>query len=96
MTKRPTALALLSTAAFGIASCGAQATGDSSAEARSTPAPTVASGRDFTSKEYGAFEEPWAAAFAPGTGVIFITERAGFSSTDRTIAVPSRPRRCPS
>lgn len=90
MTMRPTAAALLSTAALALASCSAQATGETTADARSTPAPTdevmVRSGRDFTSKEYGAFAEPWAAAFAPGTNVIFITERGG---TMKFVDVPS-------
>lgn len=88
MTNRSTSFALLSTAAFTLASCGAQATGET-AQARSTPTPgsevVVTGGRDFTSKEYGAFAEPWAAAFAPGTNRIFITERAGtmrFVDTD--------------
>lgn len=81
MTKRLYSLAAISFTAFAAASCGAQSTGETPADARSTPAPAsevvVMSGRDFTSKEYGAFEEPWAAAFAPGTETIFITERAG-------------------
>jgi glucose/arabinose dehydrogenase len=81
MTKRLYSLAAISFTAFAAASCGAQSTGETPADARSTPAPVsevvVMSGRDFTSKEYGAFEEPWAAAFAPGTETIFITERAG-------------------
>ena len=81
MTKRLYSLAAISFTALAAASCGAQSTGDTPAEARSTPVPAsevvVTSGRDFTSKEYGAFEEPWAAAFAPGTETIFITERAG-------------------
>lgn len=81
MTKRSTSFALLSTAAIALASCGMQATGETGAEARSTPAPSgnivVSTGRDFTSKEFGSFAEPWAGAFVPGTGVIVITERAG-------------------
>jgi glucose/arabinose dehydrogenase len=81
MTKRAMTLALLSTAASVLASCGAQATGETPAAARSTPAPSdevvVSSGRDFLSKEFGTFNEPWAAAFAPGTRVIFIAERGG-------------------
>ena len=31
----------------------------------------------FDIKEYGAFDEPWALAFAPGTAVLFVTERGG-------------------
>lgn len=28
-------------------------------------------------EDYGAFDEPWALAFAPGTSVVFVTERGG-------------------
>lgn len=35
------------------------------------------SGRDLNSEEFGTFDEPWAAAFAPGTELLFVTERAG-------------------
>lgn len=76
MTKRSTSLALLSTAAIALASCGNQTTGETAAEARSTPAPT-ANGNPFAVKEFGSFAEPWAGAFVPGTGVVVITERAG-------------------
>ena len=31
----------------------------------------------FTSSEVATFEEPWAIAFAPGTPVLFVTEKAG-------------------
>jgi len=31
----------------------------------------------FTIAEHGTFAEPWAAAFEPGTGILFITEKAG-------------------
>lgn len=31
----------------------------------------------FTVTEHGTFVEPWAAAFEPGTGILFITEKAG-------------------
>ena len=31
----------------------------------------------FAIEEYGTFEEPWALAFAPGTSVLFVTERGG-------------------
>ncbi|MFA9200003.1 MAG: PQQ-dependent sugar dehydrogenase [Cypionkella sp.] len=77
MTKRPTILALLSTAAVALASCGAQANGETAADARSTPAPVAEAGVPFTVKAHGAFNEPWAAAFAPGTSVLFVTEKSG-------------------
>lgn len=84
MTKRPFTLVLLSTAAIAFASCGAQATGDSGADARSTPAP--ATGVPFSITPHGEFAEPWAAAFAPGTSVLFVTERAG---TMKFVDLPS-------
>ncbi len=63
-----------------LASCGNAASGDS-AQTQSTPAPSetvsVSSGRDLNSQDYGSFDEPWAAAFAPGTDVLFITEKGG-------------------
>lgn len=37
----------------------------------------MTSGRDLNSEEFGTFDEPWAAAFAPGTEVLFVTEKAG-------------------
>lgn len=56
-----------------LASCGAASLGDS--EAASTPAPSA--DRAFKAEELARFEEPWAAAFAPGTRVLFVTEKAG-------------------
>lgn len=62
------------------ASCGASPTGDS--QPISTPAPTPsATGTTgevaFATEELARFEEPWAAAFAPGTQMLFVTEKAG-------------------
>ena len=31
----------------------------------------------FAIEDYGTFDEPWAMAFAPGTAVLFVTERGG-------------------
>ncbi|RDC60544.1 Soluble aldose sugar dehydrogenase YliI [Alteripontixanthobacter maritimus] len=62
---------------MAIASCGGATTGDSSAEAVSTPAPTMSADGQFMQTEYGSFNEPWAAAFAPGTPVLFVTEKPG-------------------
>lgn len=85
---RPTTFAaLLSTAALALSSCGAQATGDSGAQANSTPAPAPAAGSaPFTVTPHGSFNEPWAAAFAPGTSVLFVTERPG---TMKFVDLPS-------
>ncbi|TCJ38294.1 PQQ-dependent sugar dehydrogenase [Parafrankia sp. BMG5.11] len=101
MTEPATRITLLSTAALALASCGVQATGETAADARSTPAPaneiSVASGREFRTREFGAFDEPWAAAFAPGTRVIFVTERGGTmkfvdTATGRLGTVSGLPR----
>ncbi|MGX7951992.1 PQQ-dependent sugar dehydrogenase [Tsuneonella sp. HG249] len=86
LTKRPTLFALLSTAALALSSCGAQATGDSAVDARSTPAPTAEAGAPFAVTQHSAFNEPWAAAFAPGTNVLFVTERSG---TMKFVDLPS-------
>jgi glucose/arabinose dehydrogenase len=79
MTKRLTFALALSPLALIAASCGANAGGDSG-QATSTPTPSdpvVMSGRDLASEDFGTFAEPWAAAFAPGTTTLFITEKAG-------------------
>ncbi|QKG70035.1 PQQ-dependent sugar dehydrogenase [Erythrobacter mangrovi] len=49
-----------------LASCGNAADGDN-------PPADVA----FTVTEHGRFDRPWAAAFLPGTPLLFITEKAG-------------------
>lgn len=77
MTKRPFSLAAISLTAFLAASCGAQATGETAAEAKSTPAPSAESGTPFSITPHGSFNEPWAAAFVPGTHMLMITEKSG-------------------
>jgi glucose/arabinose dehydrogenase len=59
----------LSPAALMIASCSSAQSGDS--------APAPAGGQPFAVEEKGTFDEPWATAFAPGTQVLFITEKRG-------------------
>src|SRR5690606_27905698 len=59
----------LSPAALLIASCSQAQTGDSE--------PADASAQPFAIEEKGAFDSPWAIAFAPGTEVLFITEKPG-------------------
>ncbi len=98
---RPLAsLTALSTAAALLASCGSGAYGDSSADAVSTPTPPgTANTRTvgpFAVTEHGSFDEPWAAAFAPGTQTLFITEKPGTMkfvdvATDRTGTVSGLP-----
>ena len=64
-------LAALSTPALMLASCARAETGETSAPAvASTAAP-------FKVSEVATYEEPWAIAFAPGTGVLFVTEKSG-------------------
>lgn len=55
-----------------LASCAGAATGDSAGTDRSGLAsPTIAT------EEFATFDEPWALAFAPGTDVVFVTQKAG-------------------
>ena len=65
--------AILSPLVFA-ASCGAATTGDS--QPVSTPAPSTSDG-GFKTEELAKLNEPWAAAFIPGTGLLFVTEKAG-------------------
>jgi glucose/arabinose dehydrogenase len=60
-------IAAFSLSALTLASCANAETGDS-APAVTTP---------FAVQEVATFEEPWAMAFAPGTQVLFVTEKAG-------------------
>jgi len=61
---------LLSPFAVLLASCGVPPTGDS-AVARS---PATAA---FAITDVATFDEPWALAFEPGSGRVFVTEKAG-------------------
>lgn len=66
--------ALLSLPALALASCGSGYSGDSG------PAATESASASAVSLEktaMGEFDQPWAIAFAPGTNVVFITEKAG-------------------
>lgn len=56
-----------------LASCGNASMGDS--EAVSTPAPS--GDMPFKAEVIGTFDEPWAAAFVPGTSYLVVTERGG-------------------
>jgi glucose/arabinose dehydrogenase len=73
MRKFKQLLVALSPATLLIASCSQAQPGDSAASS-ATPAPAAA---PFKIEEKGAFNEPWATAFAPGTQVLFITEKRG-------------------
>lgn len=57
-------------------SCGSASGGDSPPV--STPAPTpTGTAVAFATEELARFDEPWAAAIAPGTQTLFVTEKAG-------------------
>jgi len=77
MTRSARLLAAFSTSALMLASCANAETGDSSAE---TAEPIIASTgpvTPFTASKVAAYEEPWAITFAPGTSVLFVTEKSG-------------------
>jgi len=62
-------LAALSLSTLALTSCANAETGET--------APAVAAATPFTASEVATFEEPWAIAFAPGTPVLFVTEKSG-------------------
>jgi glucose/arabinose dehydrogenase len=96
--------ATLFPAALALASCSAAQDGEISAE--STPAPSgvmageavsLEAGSPFTATSMGSFDSPWAIAFEPGTGRVFITEKGGTAklfdpATGRTLAVAGMPQ----
>jgi glucose/arabinose dehydrogenase len=59
----------LSLSALMLASCANAETGES--------AEAMAQDAVFATTEVATFEEPWAIAFAPGTPVLFVTEKSG-------------------
>lgn len=63
-------LAALSASAVTLASCANAETGETAPAA-------AAQGTPFAVTEVATFEEPWAIAFAPGTAMLFVTEKAG-------------------
>lgn len=85
MIKNRLPIALIASS-FGLAlsSCGNATTGENgpSANTASASATPMASAPDetigpFAVRDMGSFDEPWAGAFAPGTPVLFITEKPG-------------------
>ena len=59
-----------------LASCGAASPGETAPIA--SPAPTTTPGPvAFATQELARFNEPWAAAVAPGTQRLFVTEKSG-------------------
>jgi aldose sugar dehydrogenase len=73
MTRLSLTTAILSPLVL-LASCGAGSSGDS--QAVSTPAPS-GGGQPFKLEQIAVFDEPWAAAFVPGTQHLLVTERKG-------------------
>jgi aldose sugar dehydrogenase len=67
--------ATLSLAPLALASCAAAESGETADDASEVAITSEA--MPFTSKEVVTFEEPWAIAFAPGTEMLFVTEKAG-------------------
>lgn len=63
-------IAALSASALALASCAKAETGETAPAA-------AADGMPFAVTEAATFEEPWAIAFAPGTAMLFVTEKAG-------------------
>ncbi len=90
-------------AGLALSSCGNANTGENgpsanTASASATPASGTADETvgPFAVQNMGSFEEPWAAAFAPGTPVLFITEQRGTikavdTRTGRLITVSGAP-----
>jgi glucose/arabinose dehydrogenase len=80
--------AILFPAAALSASCGSAQSGDTAPQ--SSPSPTAAAARNSTQPfriaERGTFDAPWSLAFAPGTQVVFITEKPG---TMKFVDLPS-------
>ncbi len=73
---------MLSPLALVAASCGASSSGDSGrdsaqATAESSAQNTGTASADLTAQDYGTFDEPWGAAFAPGTATLFVTQKGG-------------------
>lgn len=69
-------LAALSTPALMLASCANAETGETASQSGDIVASTGPV-TPFKSAEIATFEEPWAIAFAPGTQMLFVTEKAG-------------------
>lgn len=77
-----------------VASCGATGSGDS-AQTQGA-AQTGDWNGEFAITEHGTFAEPWAAAFIPGTQMLFVTEKAGSAkivntANDRQLDVTGFP-----
>jgi glucose/arabinose dehydrogenase len=76
----------LSLSALVTASCGSAQSGDSGAEPARTGVAASETAGPFAITPRGTFAEPWGIAFAPGTEVLFITEKGG---TMKFVDLPS-------
>lgn len=76
MTRLWKLTATLSLPALSLASCAAAETGESAAMEEHSDAGTAGEPA-WTMTEMGEFDRPWAIEFAPGTNVLFVTEKAG-------------------
>lgn len=70
-------LAALSAVALALASCAAAETGDSASASATAGSATAGGAVSYTAQTAATFNEPWALAFAPGTQVMFVTEKSG-------------------
>ena len=98
-------LSLAAATSFGLllSSCGNAGTGENAPNSAASTANGTAASSDadeivgpFAVKDMGTYDEPWAAAFVPGTQTLVITEKAGTikaldTATGRSIAVTGAP-----
>jgi glucose/arabinose dehydrogenase len=79
---------VLSLSTLLIASCGSAQSGDSAPASSGAPlsGTAVDAPAPFAAQSFGAFDEPWSIAFAPGTQVVFVTEKPG---TVKFVDLPS-------
>jgi glucose/arabinose dehydrogenase len=100
MTKTAILAAILSPCMLLSASCSAEPSGETGSTAAAPVAGepvSVLEGGDFATRSFGRFDEPWAAAFAPGTATLFVTEKSGTmkfvdTATGRTGTVAGMPQ----
>lgn len=91
-------LATLSPLLMGSSCGGSSSTTQGGSEAVSTPSPDTGQfDGDFAITDHGSFDEPWASAFIPGTGMLFITEKPGTAKiydtrSQRLISVSGLPQ----
>jgi glucose/arabinose dehydrogenase len=75
--RKPNLAAALFPVALLTASCGNAQSGESSLPQNAATGAATASAQPFSIEALGTFDQPWALAFAPGTQMLFITEKPG-------------------